>query len=111
MSENSVGRNIHEKEQALLRRCRAFVFGHPESPGGGSKDILYHTPGGRWLRICAGNVFFNDLEMHGIELTFRINSFTAGLLFDRYGWARPPELDRSSRWVLLYLSGAIDWCY
>jgi hypothetical protein len=85
MSENTEWQENHEKEQVLLRRCRKFVLGHPESPGGGSKDILYFTPCRRWLRICTGDIEYGDPDWRVVEVATRINSGLAAALFKKYG--------------------------
>jgi hypothetical protein len=94
MSAHGEWQSIEQEEQALLGRCKSFVFGSPRSAGGGSKDILYLTPCGRWLRICAGNVLHGDPDSAHFECASRLDSEKAAELFDVYRWPRPPELDR-----------------
>jgi hypothetical protein len=64
MSDATPYDELRREEQALLPRCRAFVLSHPDSPGGGPMDVLYHTPCGRWLRVCSGDV----LDLSGLSI-------------------------------------------
>jgi hypothetical protein len=93
MSEPTRWDEIRREEQALLRQCKQFVFGDPDSPGWGSKDILYYTPCKRWLRICSGDHDYNDPDYRGVEIVTQVNSKKACELFDAYLWERPAELE------------------
>ncbi len=53
MIDEHILRGVREEEQALLRRCRSFILGGPETPSGGPEDVVYLTPCGRWLRVCS----------------------------------------------------------
>src|SRR6267154_1309850 len=84
MTSDSEWNEILESEQTLLRRCKKFVLGSPDSPGGGSKDILYFTPCGRWLRVCSRIAYYSDDDAGEGELSFQINSGK--------GWTAPQIL-------------------
>lgn len=94
MSEESEWSESQKRERTLLRRCREFVLGGPASPGGGPKDVLYLTPCGRWLRVYSGAIEYGDPAWGATEVSSRINSRKAAVLFDQYNWPRPAELNQ-----------------
>jgi hypothetical protein len=72
MSEGTSGwDDVQREEQALLSRCKKFVLGHPDSPSGESKDILYFTPCGRWFRVCTWAVYYADRIPPGLLEDYR----------------------------------------
>jgi hypothetical protein len=97
MVDGSRLRDVREEEKALLRRCRAFILGGPDTPGGGPEDIVYLTPDGRWFRVCDVGLL-DECPDRGREGVEWLSSTAVGKLFDDYGVPRPPELDRNRRW-------------
>ena len=88
---------MRDAEEVLLRRCRRYHLGSPDSPGGGPLDILHLTPCGRWLRICSGVAYFQRPDAGHEQKSFRVNCVKAASLFVRYWGAVPVEVEEASR--------------
>ena len=94
MAETSSRKDLIQKQEwALLERCKEFIFGSPDSPGGGLKDILYLTPCRRWLRICSSVSYHQRHDIEDKELSFQVNSNLAKMLILHHWGHVPPEAD------------------
>jgi hypothetical protein len=123
MADEDVFADVQKREEALLRRCRLFILGHPRSPGNGHKDFVYFTPCGRWLRVCSATLINRDPDWSHVEQLEIMNPGRTAALFDEYGITWPTELEdqvanfeiKSSRYEnrngleLLLVKWAEDW--
>ena len=104
--------SVKRREQTLLARCEQFAFGGPETPGGGSLDVLYYTPCGRWFRICKNdafmdlhpwdewgpnNIFYPEdgVAFWGERLSI-LNSACSCIYFKHYRFPVPEQLNQPS---------------
>ena len=77
-------------EQDLLARCRRIDL---VSPPEISKNILYYTPCGRWIRICSLEYCEGYGNIDDTEAAMRISPRVAHQLLNEHGFPIPKELE------------------